>query len=369
MMNSIIKLDKKKEILNNPKYENISQQFILLFKRNGLYLSDRFTQMDWFCLQDNFIRLTLTPTKNELLKILTELNETDNPKDLKKLKICVENFIYKACESLIESNNIKNKINTIIKQEKENHIMELKDNLKEEIKIYEENLSKTSNLNLISYLSVSIVSMDNFSKGIYEIKLITNKDIIQHKSKIYNLYENLTISQKNDNIIFRNIIDKNKRTFEKIEFSKSDNESEKNFGERIISGSTLSTISIICTKKNEDIVYEGCLYFHDFLLSSIEGILNAGKKFIKTINLPLTYETEKTSMLLEFEINFDCYTLHGIFKRILYLYELVLEQKNICYKNVDEVLEFFPEISETVKNYLNNIHDEKRDACCNCFII
>ena len=80
MMNSIIKLEKKKEILNNPKYENISQQFILLFKRNGLYLSDRFTQTDWFCLQDNFIRLTLTPTKNELLKILTELNETDNRK-------------------------------------------------------------------------------------------------------------------------------------------------------------------------------------------------------------------------------------------------------------------------------------------------
>jgi hypothetical protein len=296
---------------------------------------------------------------------MTELNETEVPNNLSKIKINVENFIYKACESLLECHSIKNKINALIKQEKETQILELRDYLKEELLLLEKELT-TQTIQLGSNLNISVIGMDNFPKGDYGIKLITN--IHNKDSTTTSLPDIMKVSQKNESIIFKNIIEKTHRSFERIRFSKGDQNNEK-YLDRYNSGSSLSTITIECKKLSDNITYTGTLYFHDFLLTSIESILNAGKKFIKTINLPLNYETEKTNLLLEVEINFDSYTLHGIFSRILLLYETVLNTKNTSQQMIDQILEHFDDISETIKNYLNNaVLEDKRDACCACYL-
>ena len=372
-------IDKKKEILKNPKYEEISRQFELLFKSKGLYPGDKINNRTWF-IKDKLDHIKTTPTNlNEIVNILIELNETDEPKDLSNIKVGVQNFIYKVCETLIEANNLKNKIQILIKrdkdtiQEKDSAITELRENLKQNLIILEEKISKSSLLSTSSSLTISILQMDNFPVGTYNFSLKTNEEKSVYESyynkKTITLDNPFNVNQKNNTVIFRDIIEKNRRTFDKIEFSKCNIDFEKSYSERSVSGSSLSTFSIVCKRQKDNYFYEGVLYFHDFLLLYIDKIMASGSKYNQIINLNLSNDAEKTNIVLELEFVFDPHTLFGIYQRIHDLYERVINQKNASIRLIEDILEYFEEISGSVQNILDRNKEEKRDGCCQCLII
>ena len=370
---------KKKEILTNPKYEEISRQFELLFKSKGKYPGDKIDNRTWF-IRDKLDNFKATPSNtNEIMNILIELNETDEPKDLSIIKVGVQNFIYKICETLIEANNLKNKIQILIKrdrdsiQEKDTAITELRENLKQNLIILEDKISKSSHITTSSFLTISILQMDNFPVGNYSFTLKTNEEKSLFESyytkKTVSLDSTFKVNEKNNTVIFRDIIEKNRRTFDKIEYNKCIIDFEKSYSERSVSGSSLSTFSILCKRQKDNYFYEGVLYFHDFLLLYIDKIMASGSKYNQIINLNLSNDVEKTNIVLELEFLFDPHTLFGIYQRIHDLYERVINQKNASIRLIEDVLDYFEEINGSVQNILDRTKEEKRDGCCQCLII
>ena len=364
-------IERRNEIISNPKYSEISRQFELLFKKKGYYLGDKLDKNSWFIRSDKFKTLTPTPNHN-LAKIINDLNETDSPN---QIRVGVDNFIYTICEKIIEANEIKNKIIMLIKKDKDtskDSINELREHLSQNKNILKDLIEKSSSLSPISTLSISILEMDNFPIGSYTFNIITNDsnlvNSLDYHSKEFYLEQRFKIKQKKTSVIFREIIKRDKRTFDKIEFSKCSRvDYEQDFSERTFSGCSLSTLTVSCTCN--DVKYEGTLYFHDFLLTSIDQIMRDGRSLSKIINLNLTNENEKVSIRIELEITFDLHTLHGIYERILDLYERVINQKNESEDLIEELLDHFEEISETVQNILEKKNDDRRDGCCQCLII
>jgi hypothetical protein len=382
---------KRDEIISNPKYPEISRQFELLFKKKGYYLGDKLDKNTWFIRSDKFKSQTTPNPNNHLASIINDLNEADTPN---QIRIGVDNFIYTVCERIIEANDIKNKITLLIKKEKDttkDSINELRENLSQNIVILTGLIEKSTSLAPSSTLGISILEMDGFPVSNYSFEIKTNdptlikkenaeskeknyenfeskKLINEYNSKDYYLEQRFKIKHKNNSTIFREIIKRDKRTFEKIEFCKcSYINYDENYSERTFSGCSLSTLSVIC--KNDSIKYEGSLYMYDFFLNSIDQIMRDGRSLNKIINLNLKNDNEKVSIRLELEINFDLHTLHGIYERIFDLYERVINQKNQFEELIQDLLDHFEEINETVQNILDRKIDDRRDGCCQCLII
>jgi hypothetical protein len=364
-------IERKKEILSNPKYPDISRQFELLFKKKGYYLGDKLDKNTWFIRSENFKSQTPNPN-NPLARIINELNEAD----ANQLRVGVDNFIYTICERILEANEIKNKITTLIKKEKDtskDSINELRENLSQNKSILKDLIEKSTSFSPVSTLTVSILEMDNFPIGSFTFEIKTNDEELvksnEYSQKEYHLEQKFKIKQKKSSIAFREIIKKDKRTFTKIDFNKCSRvDYEQYFSERTFSGCSLSTLTVICS--NDIHKFEGTLYFHDLLLNSIDQIMKDGRNLNKIINLNLTNDSsEKVSIRIELDITFDLHTLHGIYERILDLYERVINQKNESEDLIDDLLFHFEDISDSVHDILVRKNDERRDGCCQCLII
>lgn len=383
----------KKEITSDPKYPEIIEKLERVFRSHGYYPRDFFDNKVWFLREDQTFNSVLrtsepnnstsiinTPiTNNKICEILAQLNENmENQKDFTKLKIKVELFIYKICETLIEVSKIINRTEDTIKQYNAHYKINA---IKENLKILNDRIQKQNKEKYISKLKVSVARMDNFPSGEYafELKIIEflyneNKINSMINNKSLRLNETIEVKTENDVINFKTI-KSSEYKFENYEFSVFENKNlEDLFKHHSYSGSTFSNFKLKCLRKNKEEIFESKVeYFLDILLIYVEDLYDISKdSFTKNLHIKLKNNNNNNEcvIVLEFTLELDDITRCELLKRVNEIFKGVVETKRYNEDLIDEILDsYFSEVGEPVKNMLFKKNEEKRDSCCTgCYI-
>lgn len=339
------------KITTNPKYEEIEEKFIKLFKIKGYVQSDSFDNKVWFLKDDilfqsisnkNKVRsntlssatskfinknndsLSATPTPNALIEtniihsILEKINENS---DFDNLLVSVEVFIYKVIESiLLAQETVKRSSNTI------DSFQAVKRNLiiKENISILEKKIQKMpiikklnssggntlSNISNIkdkdpsfqSKLKTKIIKAFNLLPGKYEFvlkyfEILSNNMNQKNIILINNEDRKVTISNTGEIVENRYLANE----FEPIMFSALDIDESYNlkFKSSNNSGSSFSNFSI------GSVEFESKKAFLlDIMLNSIDNILNISKmQFKENLELNLNSTIIKRNSSKNINVN------------------------------------------------------------------
>jgi hypothetical protein len=217
-----------------------------------------------------------------------------------------------------------------------------------------QNQSKTSDPNLIFKLQINeFIRKDNYSK-----------------------INRLELKQKNSNAKTKDI------EFEEYVLTAfEDKQIEEYFKNYSFSGTTLSTISLVCKKINPatnkvEKEYEGeIMNFLDLLLESLYEITNiTNSQLIKVKNLILTNKqlNENISFDFKIKINFHPHTRLHILKRLKHIFKNLEMSKKENEVVLETLLNYFKgveNVDEVIRSILTT-SSERRDNCCsNCIII
>ena len=380
MENAIKKKLFQKQIIEDHRYQEIYGTFEKLFRCQGFYSKDVFDSRVWFLGRDPVFQSLIdkknkTPQKpNTMCKILSELNEND---ELSDLRVLTKNFIYKVCEVLIEHANIIDRSEGNIKLYNANQKISF---INENLKILSDRIGKVVNPNYVSHLNIKIMKMEKFPIGEYEHLMKVNEVALNDKEgRSSSNSSNFAINQRTYKLPETvKVISDNKElevnlkdfTFKTIDFQIFENKmSEDLFKIYSNSGTTLRNLQLMCIRKNKNRIYESkILNMLDLALMYIDEINDITKNnFVVQLNLKLTDDftnlENPPSIFLEMSIQWDDLTRSGLLKRVLEIFNGLLATKISAVNEIDEILEYFPSISESTKAFVLK-KDEKRESCC-----
>jgi hypothetical protein len=371
----------------HPKYMKMKECFENIFRKNNLFPNDKFDKNIWFMQNDEKFRTMIRPTSgttpgqyvnSKMINLLSELSLGGN--DMKKLSVEVSKFIERICEILLKAQIM---ISRSTEQIKEYNIFENVTVLE----IKKKELDKKVQENSISLLKVKLVRIDLFPEGNYDFnfhffEMDPNivKSTRSSNSKLMDS-KSLKITRPNTLLILSNE-PQNETLFNPIEFHAIEiPDNNKSFQDFTYSGSNLSNFQLQIYR--DDILF-GESQLENFLemflvnINLLKDINNSIFSFnwkltcnfnhdilkelkIPTNNIANTYDT-----YLEFKFEFDALTLGNIFQRIINIFKDVLQTKVENQFIVEEILDHFKSIKETIKYILEKpCEQETESKCCN----
>lgn len=387
----------KELILSNPKYQEILSKFERLFKLNNFNATDNFSSKVWF-IQKNlslYQMLLQTPETNTGSKMYEILNTLRVKEDIfgdveKLLYLIIEHILksYAIYERSMKTLELYNAYNTKIK-------------IEEILKLNDTNNSSFNTGNLSSekksFLKILIKKFENFKAGQYIFNLHVNQlknynssnssfNSNRYQDVNYNLLKDVNIVE--DNLALEVKTSKNNNfKYEAVEFEGLNLSANKSSAIKF-SNTSLSHFSVSCLNKSSKILKNSKdTYFLDLSLNLIDNLINSysNNNSIKNSNLnsnsiiseELTVKLfkdnndyEDTKMNIDLILEMDDKTKLCILKRILEILDSVIESKIHSMEDVNEILDYFPEIKPSIMNILTSDNPiEKRYGCCNsCYI-
>lgn len=336
--------------------KDIINLFTNLFKSNGLGLFDYITKNTWFLMNGKLNKSNKTEREQNAIDIMlrtignlaNEIESNSYPNEIEDIYIVVDKFIYYFVDNILldyrsKINQYSSKIDSL-KINKHLQILPTVISKLKEMKIKEEN----------SFLSVSLMRMENFTPSQYNIKIV-----VKYSDKSINNFEQKAIVAKEGICSFQETV------FPKIHFSSYNTLT----GEKTVmnySGTSLNKYYIVIEKEGKIIHKFPELFFIHHFIKLIDDISDLSKQSIYDTML---FEDQNGKIIFLFEYSFDSEARLSIINEISYHFQNLINEKNAYSTLVNDVLSlYFPEISDNVKCILNQEKRERTQCCSDCLI-
>jgi hypothetical protein len=366
------------EIRSDKKYFDIKENFEKHFKSKNI--GSTFNNDAWFLREDIEFQKVLKPTVSTpyIYKPMHNLlKETSTSDDIKKFEINVDKFIENLTIRLLQIKQQLDYSDQLIKKYKAS---ENKNKIDAIIDILKNNINNSSQDIGSSTLQMSIGRLENFPEGGFLFKFhmtrfLTNNSAIRTSENI-TIKNNkiLNIKEGKQMIIFKG--QTNQPIFDPIKFYpiELDERNENKLND--FSGTDLIDFNLFVQRDNEDFAESQTERFLDLFLST-ESFYDTT---VDNVNLFYTFnlETQKRmlrkykdlapnyDLVLEMNFKLDQETRISILKRLKSIFSNVIANRFQNKQDIEELLDYFPEIKEKVLNILYSIKEDRVDTCASC---
>lgn len=361
------------EIQAKQKVIDMNKIFTDHFYSKGYNIRNKIFKKDvWFLRGDenfhnqNSIHFS-TPKENKpIYEILKNLSDNNNPN---KIEIDYTKFIQAICENLYTAQE------TIKRCQSQIDLYSAHENvsvLEAKLKILEE--MKVINNKNYSQMEITINKCDPISYLSSPIEFIMNYSEMNQDDE--NISENKKLNLKSKCVI--NIVPMTPSVFKRL--SKKENNSYPNLNSNNFTGTSFSDFKLLALKNGELFAESSTEYFLLMLLVYLKelkeiekpNILFTWKVKMKKVSHIIKNQIENESdqdvfdLTIDFKMNIDISTRMAIFKRIYKILKDAITTQ-IYNENIKkELLEYFPEISQSILTVLDRKDDTISDNYCLC---
>jgi hypothetical protein len=333
----------------------------------------------WFLKDDiefqKAMRPTTVSTPYTIKPMHSLLKDSSSSDDIKKIEVNVDTFITNLTVKLLELKHQLDSCDNLIKKYKAS---ENKNKIDAIIEILKKNIN--SDQKCESFLQMSIARLEGFPEGAFGFKfhmtrLLSNNSAIRTSENVV-IKNNklLNIKESKQMIIFRGQI--NQPVFDPIKFFPIELDQKGESNSNDYNGTDLIDFNLYIQRDNEDFAESQNERFLDLFLSA-ESLLDTTSDSVDiffTFNLETQkrilrkYKDLEPSYTAVVEMNFklDNNTRIAILNRLKAIYSSAIANRFQNKQDIEELLDYFPDVKEKVSNIIHSLKEDKGDTCASC---